>query len=109
MHGQAGKVRDVLYTAYGRVQRAVRDDRWKLIRYPQVNVTQLFDLRVDPRELTNLADKPEHAARVQELLALLKQEMTAYEDPVPLEVADPKPAAWSPDAATPRPKRKKAK
>ena len=109
LQGQAAKVRDALYTAYGRVQRAVRDDRWKLIRYPQVNVTQLFDLRADPRELTNLADKPEHAAKVQEMLALLKQEMTAYEDPVPLEVADPKPAAWSPDAAAPRPKRRKAK
>jgi len=99
IQGKTMKVRDVLYTAYGQVQRAVRDDRWKLIRYPQVNVTQLFDLRADPRELTNLADKPEHAGKVREMMALLKKEMAAYDDPVPLQVSDPKPAAWRPPAA----------
>ena len=33
-------------------QRAAghRDDRWKLIRYPQVDTTQLFDLQADPCE-----------------------------------------------------------
>jgi arylsulfatase A-like enzyme len=95
IRGKAAKVRDALYTAYRECQRAVRDDRWKLIRYPQVNVTQLFDLRADPRELTNLADKPEHAGKVKEMLALLKKEMAAYDDPVALEVANPKPTAWT--------------
>lgn len=32
-------------------QRMIRDDRWKLIRYPQINREQLFDLRYDPYEL----------------------------------------------------------
>ena len=69
--------RPQLLFAYRNVQRAVRDDRWKLIRYPQVDKTQLFDLRNDPHEVTNLADKPEHAARVAELTALLKKEQAA--------------------------------
>jgi arylsulfatase A-like enzyme len=86
----------VLYTAYRNCQRAVRNDRWKLIRYPLVDRTQLFDLQADPRELNNLADKPEHAAKVQELTALLKKEMAVYDDPCPLQVANPQSADWAP-------------
>ena len=98
--GKATNVRDVLYTAYQHGQRAVRDDRWKLIRYPLVDKTQLFDLAADPRELTNLADKPEHAAKIKEMLALLEKEMRANDDSIPLTVARPQPAAWTPPATT---------
>ena len=98
LNSKQQKVRDVLYTAYKECQRAIRDDRWKLIRYPLVNRTQLFDLSNDPLEMNNLADKPEHAAKVTELMALLQKEMTAYADPTPLTVANPKPAEWTPPA-----------
>lgn len=37
--------REHLVFAYRDVQRAVSDARWKLIRYLQVDRTQLFDLR----------------------------------------------------------------
>jgi arylsulfatase A-like enzyme len=63
-----------LLFAYRNVQRAVRDDRWKLIRCPQVDRTQPFDLANDPHETTNLADKPEHAARERELRAALAED-----------------------------------
>ncbi len=43
--------------------RAVLDERWKLIRYPQVDHTQLFDLAADPHETENLAGDPQHAER----------------------------------------------
>jgi arylsulfatase A-like enzyme len=36
-------------------QRMIRTDRWKLIEYPLVGQTQLFDLQRDPHELNNLA------------------------------------------------------
>lgn len=94
--GKQTKVRDVLYTAYRACQRAIRDERWKLIRYPLVDRTQLFDLSADPHELTNLADQPEHAAKVSELTALLKKEMAAHADTFPLTVENPQPAEWSP-------------
>lgn len=94
--GSESKVRDVLYTAYKNCQRAVRNERWKLIRYPLVNVTQLFDLSVDPLELENLADKPEHAAKLKEMKSLLEREMKTYGDAAPLVVADPVPAKWVP-------------
>jgi len=92
------KVRDVLYTGYRDVQRAIRDDRWKLIRYPLVNKTQLFDLQTDPRELTNLAEQPEHAAKVTELWQRLQTEMNHYGDQAPLKVNNPRPAEWTPPA-----------
>lgn len=44
--------------AYQAVQRAIRDDRWKLIRYPEVNVTQLFDLEADPLNSTTSPPTP---------------------------------------------------
>lgn len=106
IRGESNGVRDVLYTAYRDCQRAVRDDRWKLIRYPLVDRTQLFDLRGDPHELVNLADRPEHAAKVRAMTALLEKEMDRYGDEAPLKVADPKPAEWKPPAAAkpaPRP------
>jgi arylsulfatase A-like enzyme len=85
-----------LMFGYRAVQRAVGDDRWKLIRYPQVNRTQLFDLRNDPEEVTNLAGKPERAEKVKELLALLEKEQRHFGDKAPLTVAKPKPAEWTP-------------
>ena len=96
VRGEKMKIRDVLYTGYRDCQRAVRDDRWKLIRYPLVDRTQLFDLAADPHELTNLADNPEHAAKLAEMTALLEKEMREHSDTAPLKVANPKPAEWTP-------------
>ncbi len=85
--------RESLLTAYTDVQRAVRDDRWKLIVYPKVNKTQLFDLHADPAEMHDLAADPEHAEDVKRLTALLKSEQEkagdkcalTSEKPLPLE------------------------
>ena len=49
-------------------------ERWKLIRYPLVNKTQLFDLATDPHEVTSLADRPDQAARLGALTALLEKD-----------------------------------
>ncbi len=94
----AKPARSEMMFAYRNVQRAIRDDRWKLIRYPQVDRTQLFDLQADPQEITNLADKPEHAAKVAELTALLEKAQQQFGDTAPLKVASPKPAEWTPPA-----------
>ncbi len=89
--------------AYRQVQRAIRDERWKLIRYPQIDKTQLFDLQADPFETSDLAARPEQAARVQEMLAKLGQQLTASGDKGSLTVSKPSPAEWTP------PTRKKKK
>ncbi len=77
------------------VQRAVRDERWKLIRYPQVDKTQLFDLKNDPQETTNLADNPAQKGKVKELMTLLARQQKQFGDTAPLRVDRPKPAAWT--------------
>ena len=97
--------RAVMMFAYRNVQRALRDEQWKLIRYPPIDRTQLFDLKADPHERTNLADRPEHAKRVAAMTATLGAEMQRLGDPVTLSVANPKPAAWTPPSATTSPKR----
>jgi arylsulfatase A-like enzyme len=94
----ATPARPALAFAYQKVQRALRDDRYKLIRYPQIDRTQLFDLQADPAELTDLSARPEHAARVAAMTAALAAELQRLDDPIPFTVATPAPAAWSPPA-----------
>jgi arylsulfatase A-like enzyme len=65
-------VRNSIYTSYENKQRAVRDTRWKLIRYPQLHHTQLFDLDFDPYELNNLAYEQGFESKVQEMMSLLQ-------------------------------------
>jgi arylsulfatase A-like enzyme len=89
--GKAG--REAIFLAYRDVQRAVRRGDWKLIRYPKVNITQLFHLRDDPHELKNLADDPGQAERVKELMALLASQQKHHGDRVPLSVEKPAKAA----------------
>ena len=81
--------------AYQGVQRGFTDGRWKLIRYPQVDRTQLFDLQTDPHEITNLAGKPAHASKLAEITAALEMEMQRSGDTNILKVAIPKPAEWT--------------
>ena len=94
--GQAKTVRQNLFFSYMSVQRAYRDERWMLIRYPQVNVTQLFDLAQDPDEMHDLSAEPAQAQRISAMMASLHEEQTKVGDTLPLEVANPKPAAWTP-------------
>jgi arylsulfatase A-like enzyme len=100
----AAPARPRLMFAYRNVQRALRDDRWKLIRYPEVDRTQLFDLKVDPLETTNLAGDPRLASILTDLTGRLRAEMDRFGDAAPLTVAKPRPADWSPPApGVPRP------
>lgn len=94
--GQPARGRAVLFTAYLDSQRAIRDQRWKLIRYPQIDRTQLFDLANDPHELNNLADQPVQAATLARLRAALLQEAARLGDPVPWTSPQLKPASWTP-------------
>jgi arylsulfatase A-like enzyme len=92
IRGETKGVRDRVFLAYRAVQRAVRQGDWKLIRYPQVNRTQLFNLKDDPDETKDLAGDPKHAEKVKELLALLAKLQKEYGDTQPLTVDNPQPA-----------------
>ena len=89
--GRADGVRDSVFLSFSKIQRSVRDKRFKLIRYPQINHTQLFDLKNDPDELNNLADEPSQAGRIKKMLKQLKECQQKVGDSLPLTVANPRP------------------
>ncbi|MFA6239559.1 MAG: sulfatase-like hydrolase/transferase, partial [Candidatus Hydrogenedentales bacterium] len=101
IRGRSRRVRRLLYTAYGKVQRAVTDGRWKLIRYPHIDKTQLFDLRSDPHEMSDLAGRPNQSSRVPSMMRELEELQRAADDPVPLRLPNPMPQEWSPAQLTP--------
>ncbi len=92
IQGKAEGVRDAVFLAYLGIQRAVRKGRWKLLRYPKVAKTQLFDLEADPFETKDLSADPAQAEKVKELLALMAEQQKLFGDTLPLSVPDPKPA-----------------
>jgi len=88
--GKADSVRDDVFLAYRNTMRAARNGDWKVIRYPHVDHTQLFNLREDPLEKNNLAaSNPE---KTKEMLGRLGDLQKAYDDKAPLTVDNPKPA-----------------
>jgi arylsulfatase A-like enzyme len=87
-----------LLFAYKNLQRAVREERWKLIRTPHADVTQLFDLAADPHETRDLAAEPAHTAEVARLSAALREEQAAFGDHAPWTAAQPRRGVWSPPA-----------
>jgi arylsulfatase A-like enzyme len=95
---QAREHRRELLLAYRDVQRAYRDHRWKLMRYPQVNVTQLFDLERDPDERVNLAESTEGLAMVTQLRARMEALQQSLGDHLPWTSATPRSAEWQPPA-----------
>ncbi len=82
--GEKAGVRNSLFTAYRNTVRAVRTDEWKLIRYPQINFSQLYNLKSDRLELNNLASLPEQKPRVDEMMDLLKEWVVETNDTINL-------------------------
>ncbi len=67
LRGEAPRHHEYVFGYFRDFQRMIRGDGWKLIEYPAVHQTQLFDLQRDPFERTNLADTPQHAERLNAL------------------------------------------
>jgi arylsulfatase A-like enzyme len=63
-------------------QRMIRNDRWKLVHYPQIDKLQLFDLQSDPQELMNLANDPAYLATVGDLRSRLSSWRDSVSDPL---------------------------
>ena len=86
--GQRKQLHEMLYAAYLDRQRAVRTERWKLIRTPQAGAVQLFDVKSDPWEMRNLAANPKHASTLAHLDAQLRELMREMSDPLAPEQLD---------------------
>jgi len=96
IRGRSESVRDAMMLAYRSCQRAARKGPWKVIRYPQINRSQLFNLKDDPHETKDLSGDPAHAETMKEMTDLLGRLQKENDDDLPLTSADPKPAEWVP-------------
>lgn len=70
----AHEVRDAAFSVNGKGY-LLREDRWAYIGYDRGG-EELFDMKKDPQQYTNLASDPEHAATRDRLRAKLKAKLT---------------------------------
>jgi arylsulfatase A-like enzyme len=80
LNGTAESVHPFVTGYFTDTQRALRRGDWKLIHYPRIGKTQLFDLHSDPDEMSDLAGKSEHAVRINEMIALLQKTQHGFGD-----------------------------
>jgi arylsulfatase A-like enzyme len=59
--------RDEVLLCYRDVQRAIRDQQWKLIYYPKIGKNQLFDLSTDPNEMHDLSQETSQQETIKRL------------------------------------------
>ncbi|UQZ86137.1 Arylsulfatase [Paenibacillus konkukensis] len=87
MRGSDDGRRAKVGAAYKELQRMIKDERWKLIRYTKTadgqgtDKLQLFDLQEDPWEINDLSGLPEYADKVEELLYKLRKWQEEVGDP----------------------------
>ncbi len=74
-----------IYGGYLDLQRMVRKGDFKLIHYPEVPVTLLFNLEQDPYEQVNLADQVDYSDVVDDLKAEMAALQKATGDELVLE------------------------
>lgn len=90
--GKKDAVHEAVYLPFQDNQRAVRDTRWKLHIYPQINHKLLFDLQNDPHETKDLSVDPQYASEIERLTALMElcRQEVGDDDPLVVDEALPK-------------------
>jgi arylsulfatase A-like enzyme len=80
--GKTDSIYPHLFGYFTDTQRMIRTDRWKLVYYPKLERYQLFDLRADPDELSDLAGHAQHAKTESDLRQKIAAWFKAQGDPV---------------------------
>jgi choline-sulfatase len=71
--GRSKRSYDAIYGGYIDLQRMVSADGYKMIYYPKIEKTLLYNLKADPMEMKNIADDPANARTLKKLKARLKE------------------------------------
>lgn len=103
VRGDQKQIREVMFNAYRNTVRSVRKDNWKLIRYPERDFTQLYDLAKDPHEMNNLAEDLTYFNKKKELIDLLGKSQLSFGDTVSYTAKNIKPLAYNPDTLVRKP------
>jgi arylsulfatase A-like enzyme len=82
IEGESDVVYDTIYGSYRHFQRMVRSQDWKLIYYPMIQRTQLFNLAEDPEEMNDLAGDPANADRIAFMMQELEKLKAMVGDPL---------------------------
>jgi len=82
LRGDTTSIYPSVFAAFGKAQRMIRTDRWKLIHYPKIERFQLFNLSADPHELNDLAAGPCRAAVIADLRVKLEACQNEAGDPL---------------------------
>jgi arylsulfatase A-like enzyme len=86
--------RKSIFTSYMNHHRAIRVGDMKMIRYPYIDKTVLYNLKNDPHELNDLSGDPAYAGELKALWAELENQQKFYGDKAPLTVRDIQPLEW---------------
>ena len=90
--GTAEHHHESVFAGYRHLQRMVRTERYKLIRYPYIDRVQLFDLEADPLELNDLSGQAEYRQVLSELDERLRAWQSDVGDPLDLDHLPPWPS-----------------
>jgi choline-sulfatase len=80
LKGAPGGGYPAIYGAYTGTQRMITAEGWKLVLYPKIKKTLLFNLKNDPHEITDLAGNPEHGPRISAMKKTLIELQAAVGD-----------------------------
>ncbi|MFP6763429.1 MAG: sulfatase-like hydrolase/transferase, partial [Planctomycetaceae bacterium] len=80
--GERDEIHPFVVGYFRSFQRMIRQGNWKYIEYPAVQKQQLFDLKSDPHELTNLAGLQKHETNRKALQDALHTWLAEHDDPL---------------------------
>jgi arylsulfatase A-like enzyme len=83
--GEKDAVYDNIYGSYRHMQRMVRSQDYKLIYYPMIKRTQLFDMKADPLEMHDLSQQPQYQKQISTMMSQLEDWKDIVEDPLDLD------------------------
>ena len=85
IRGEREQSYDAIYGGYMSLQRMVTEGDYKMLYYPKIEKTKLFNLKNDPKEMIDLAGEPGAASRIAKLKETLRRLQKETGDTLPIE------------------------